>query len=335
MTFRRFGVRRFVLGFLLIGCSGEDASAPAPQPGNAEAERGKADNDAPRTPFVASLPEGYDVVPGGDIVHKSCIHEVPNGAEISTDAEGRDHVLVNGVEHAVFQPCAYPPYKQPARAEQFQAPKSTRSDDPVISNKWVRASWGPAPENGGRRWFNDIEGDWTVPPVPAAPGGVFYLFNSLQALDVSPGEILQPVLQYGTTSTGGGEFWTVACWWVKGTGGSGNRMFTTKEPVNPGDRLHGSVVGFDCSSAGVCGTWRITMTRRNQQNQIIGGRSMFKTNSAGIYRSAQQGVLEVVSISSCNQYSVATNGIGAVFTNTMVHQPPPTGPTNSFAATTA
>ncbi|KAJ6459484.1 hypothetical protein C8R47DRAFT_1244198 [Mycena vitilis] len=74
---------------------------------------------------------------------------------------------------------------------------------------------------------------WTVPPAPVGKDDqLLYLFNCLE-----PGSgdaILQPVLQYGTSRLGGGEFWSVASWYLY----DGAGVFTSSlVPVDVGQHL--------------------------------------------------------------------------------------------------
>ncbi|KAJ7450091.1 hypothetical protein B0H11DRAFT_1928467 [Mycena galericulata] len=87
---------------------------------------------------------------------------------------------------------------------------------------------------------------WTVPPAPATYNGqTVFLFSSVgQVSGVST--ILQPVLQYGVSNTGGGEFWAVTTWYITG----GNAFYTTPVPVNTGQVLTGiiSLTGQNASN---------------------------------------------------------------------------------------
>ncbi|KAJ7642224.1 hypothetical protein FB45DRAFT_1054497 [Roridomyces roridus] len=54
---------------------------------------------------------------------------------------------------------------------------------------------------------------WTVPPAPKTFNGqTVFLFNSIEPS--SGNAILQPVLQYGPSAAGGGQYWSVASWYV-------------------------------------------------------------------------------------------------------------------------
>jgi len=77
---------------------------------------------------------------------------------------------------------------------------------------------------------------WTVPPVPATwHGQTLFLFNSIEPS--TSDAIMQPVLQFGGSAAGGGEFWAVATWYLYGD----NTFFTTPIAVSPGQVLNGGI----------------------------------------------------------------------------------------------
>ena len=58
--------------------------------------------------------------------------------------------------------------------------------------------------------------EWTVPPAPATQNGqTIFLFPGIQNSTM----IYQPVLQWGPSAAGGGNYWAVASWYVDGQGG--------------------------------------------------------------------------------------------------------------------
>jgi hypothetical protein len=86
---------------------------------------------------------------------------------------------------------------------------------------------------------------WVVPPAPASNDGqVVFLFNGLEqggagATPLGP-YILQPVLQWGVSYAGGGNYWSITNWYVDGQGGLA--LYTPPLiQVNPGDVLQGVV----------------------------------------------------------------------------------------------
>jgi hypothetical protein len=63
------------------------------------------------------------------------------------------------------------------------------------------------------------------------------LFNGLQGGNLY-GLILQPVLQWGISPAGGGNYWAIANWFVSG---DGQFFYDTLIKVNPGTRLQGVI----------------------------------------------------------------------------------------------
>jgi hypothetical protein len=122
---------------------------------------------------------------------------------------------------------------------------------------WVTwASW----RNATGTAISSFATSWVVPVAPAAPANqLLYFFNGLQ--NASGSEILQPVLQWGSSGAGGGPFWSVASWHVDS---QGHAYCTPAIPVNPGDALTGLMTmtgafndgthNYRCEFAGVAGT---------------------------------------------------------------------------------
>ena len=75
---------------------------------------------------------------------------------------------------------------------------------------------------------------WTVPPPPATQSGqTVFLFNGIQNSSM----IYQPVLQWGPSAAGGGNYWAVASWYADGQ--TGHSFYSSLVRVNPGDVLVG------------------------------------------------------------------------------------------------
>ncbi|HYZ75057.1 MAG TPA: hypothetical protein VE641_18405, partial [Chthoniobacterales bacterium] len=106
--------------------------------------------------------------------------------------------------------------------------------------------------------------DWNVPPAPSTYNGqTIFLFNSIEPN--SETAILQPVLQYGQSAAGGGEYWTVASWYVVGN----HAYYTSLTYVTPGQFLGGQIYligkkrskcSYSCDFYGIPGT---TLTVRS------------------------------------------------------------------------
>ncbi|KAJ7655895.1 hypothetical protein B0H17DRAFT_1146349 [Mycena rosella] len=129
------------------------------------------------------------ITPGGYRLNTS-IHPVPLGGRIA-HVGGTMHVL-------------------DAAGDVVQiASPATRKTAPVPEEQqgWIAyASWLNSDSSSPISSFTTT---WTVPQVPAADHGqTIFLFNSIEP--ASGDAIMQPVLQYGPSAAGGGDFWTVA-----------------------------------------------------------------------------------------------------------------------------
>ncbi len=99
---------------------------------------------------------------------------------------------------------------------------------------------------------------WVVPPAPIAEDGqVIFLFNGIQNETM----IYQPVLQWGVSAAGGGNYWAVASWYADGQGGQA--FHTDLVRVNPGDLLTGVMTltgqsggnfSYNCQFDGIANT---------------------------------------------------------------------------------
>lgn len=63
-------------------------------------------------------------------------------------------------------------------------------------------------------------------------------------------DIIQPVLQFGVSGAGGGEFWSISSWYVPEGGWFDSAIYSEPLTVEPGDTIFGNV-GF---LAGCCTT---------------------------------------------------------------------------------
>jgi hypothetical protein len=99
---------------------------------------------------------------------------------------------------------------------------------------------------------------WIVPPAPTTQSGqTIFLFNGIQNSTM----IYQPVLQWGVSAAGGGDYWGVSSWYADGQGGVA--FHSQLVQVNPGDVLvgimtlsgqSGSAFNYDCQFQGIANT---------------------------------------------------------------------------------
>ena len=123
--------------------------------------------------------------------------------------------------------------------------ENPNTGDKVDFQKPAAAAVTPLPDNGWQtdaNWYNSgdtvtsFKTTWKVPPAPLNyDGQTLFQFNSIEP--ASYDAILQPVLQYGVSADGGGEYWAVASWYV-----TGNQSFVSKlTSVATGQSLTGVI----------------------------------------------------------------------------------------------
>jgi len=161
---------------------------------------------------VAQDTNGYVRVPGGMMLHQSCVHQVEDGVVVDTDT---------------FPPCAFP-----AKYDNLQI----YAMDVHLSGTLM----------------TNMNASFNVPPLPRQSAGqVVYFWPGFKSTDPTMGlPVLQPVLQYGRDSEGGGSYWCLRSWFVWGNQG---QAFVSKElRVAVGDILT-SYMSFNSGSS----TWTI------------------------------------------------------------------------------
>lgn len=99
-----------------------------------------------------------------------------------------------------------------------------------ITDRWITyAEW----KNESSNPIAFFKTTWVVPPEPETKGiQVVLLFNGLENNNRS--HILQPVLQWGRTAAGGGNFWAISNWYA------GNITVVKRcQRVAPGQKIQG------------------------------------------------------------------------------------------------
>jgi hypothetical protein len=112
-------------------------------------------------------------------------------------------------------------------------PPTQRSVPALPDTGWIEnAQW----RVGGTKPIVYFSTKWIVPPAPASSDNqTVFLFNAMQP--DSGAHIIQPVLQWGPSHAGGGNYWSIANWYADGQGGGASVRGLIL--VNPGDVLQG------------------------------------------------------------------------------------------------
>jgi hypothetical protein len=262
------------------------------------------DNDciaqAQTMPSEATLDHpGWAQIPG-QLIRADCIHEIPNGARVEVDNDGNitGDVTVNGALLAHYDRCPETPVitRPRGRTENLVNP-------PGIGNGWVEASQWDVPLSSTDN-IDYMAGTWAVPSNPLSTGALIYLFNGIE-----PSErnwVLQPVLQYGRSIAGGGNYWAIASWAV---GSNGYVFHSPLGTVRPGDLI--SAYTRMTNVSGNTQYWGVVA-----KDITTGVYSWITAGSSGLHWTwAFAAVLEVYNVTSCTQFPA--NG-KAVFTKSVV-----------------
>jgi hypothetical protein len=136
--------------------------------------------------------------------------------------------------------------------------------------------------------INTLKATWHVPGAPSSYSGqVIFFFDSETPSDGS--EIVQPVLQYGLTSAGGGAYWAIASWYLTG----GNTYVTSLVNVSTLDSIEGEI-WYTCSN-NLCREKIMATDTSTSQGTVLWA-------TAGYYYYGQI-VMEGYYEQSCNQWS--------------------------------
>jgi hypothetical protein len=129
---------------------------------------------------------------------------------------------------------------------------------------------------------------WRVPPAPTTQSDqAIFLFNGMSPSNYLSA-ILQPVLQWGRTAPGGGAHWSVASWYVLG---SGRAFHSALIPVNVGDILTGVMTLTEQADG---------MFSYNSEFQGLAGTSLTVLDVEELVWCTE--TLEAYSISHCSDY---------------------------------
>jgi hypothetical protein len=160
-----------------------------------------------------SLPEGHAHAPGGPR-HHAQLHRVQEDHVIEVTGDKTLHV------HA--------PDGDVGRHEFAVDELESVNAEPG----WIGfADWT---NDDAQEVISAVRGTLVVPDPPENVNGqTLFLFVGLQKAKDDPSELFQPVLQWGESAAGGGDYWSVSNWYLK------DRMivFGDNERVEPGELL--------------------------------------------------------------------------------------------------
>jgi len=218
----------------------------------------------------SSRPKGWHLTPVG-LAHESCIHRVPSGTEVKT-IDGEMHIVKPGGDMVKIPRCQYP-WRQPNNVNNSTNLKS-------FAPGWQVWTTFQSPITDG---FSGFLGLFTIPDEPPIKdnGQTLFMFTGLQNENWIPGpnsppapddfEIIQPVLQWGESAAGGGDYWTLASWYVTVYNGF---LISDLIQVNAGDTIFGNMTLLSDS------TWYISgrLMSNQQDTTLIAKKANLKVN---------------------------------------------------------
>jgi hypothetical protein len=258
-----------IAALALTGCgaAGADDTGRGTAAAGEEVESTEALLTAPEEDYV-STPVGK--------IHKTCIHQ-------SDDADAK------------LPRCKYVSKVKLASTAGVQAPAVNGVQPPTV-NGWVENSYLYAP--AANPWFGKAYSAWTVPSNPSSQvSQLLYYFPGFQNLSGTL-SIIQPVMQWGNNGSFGGNYWSIASWFVNTAGVA---VHSTPKTVATGNIIDGSMVGSSCTAAGSC-TWTITTKVRGSATLIT---TLVRTPGV-VYNWAAPAALEAYNLTACNQYALNT-----------------------------
>ncbi|PPQ87889.1 hypothetical protein CVT25_001231 [Psilocybe cyanescens] len=162
--------------------------------------------------------------PGGQ-VPKSSVHAVPEGARIHRTPTEVHLIASDGtIIHSA-------PVSKRVSTESKISGTTTTAAPRALSSGYVAYSYW---KNNATSNISSFSTTWSVPPTPAKKDGqLLYIFNAL--IPSSFDGIFQPVLQFGSSPAGGGNYWAVASWYLVGS----NTYYTVPAQVKAAQSLTG------------------------------------------------------------------------------------------------
>jgi hypothetical protein len=230
----------------------------------------------------AALAPDYVLTPSGGI-HKSCFHGLADDDTMAED--GSSIVHADGTSTAIT-PCLYT--RQALYGQGRVDTTGVSAPDPV-NNGWIEsANWTSSVA------IKSMHADFYVPKAPTSyHGQTIFLFPALEP--TSGSDIIQPVLQYGPSGAGGGNYWAIATWFG-GSTWQGNYFFSKLRKVAVGELLTSEMDDTgECHPMGC--VWKIAMHDSRDTTNL----SITVLNEVQ-WKWVFGGVVEVYNVAHCNEY---------------------------------
>jgi len=134
-------------------------------------------------------------------------------------------------------------------------------------------AWKAWTEYQDMKIITSLVSSWKVPSAPQNRGvQILYYWNGVEPTDNQA--VLQPVLQFGSTPAGGGNYWALASWFVSASHGS---FFSKLVRANTGNTIVGTLHSFSN------GTWTVDGTVKESGQSSSFGYKPYSTDYSYAY----------------------------------------------------
>ena len=162
---------------------------------------------------------------------KSTVHHVEHGCHLSKE-NGRMKKIETKTGRVIEDYGQVVP-SSASEVDRNNTGATSQAIDSTFGSGWITyAYW-----NNTSNPISYFSTNWIVPSAPTTHNGqTIFLFSGIDPATPSDA-ILQPVLQWGPSAAGGGNYWAITNWYVEGSGQSyyGDSLIK----VNPGTNLQG------------------------------------------------------------------------------------------------
>ncbi|HEV2324490.1 MAG TPA: hypothetical protein VGS10_11125 [Terracidiphilus sp.] len=233
----------------------------------------------------ANVPQGYVLTPFG-YFDPSCVQKIAEGETLLADGRVKHR---DGTVAANVPVCRYPRYDRHGVAMVSGAPAQINPE----ASGWIENA--NVATGSAKEWYSGLVAFWVVPPQPPENNGqVLFYFPGLEDINDTL-SILQPVLQWA-----GGQ-WAMANWNC-----CLNNITTesTVIPVQPNDRIIGTIAGDCRSGRAPCASWTVFSFDADSGEST----TLKHTPSDGqVFNWAFGGVMEPYYVVSCDDYPADTS----------------------------
>ena len=172
------------------------------------------------------------------------------------------------------------------------------SDSPLFpTNSWVEYATSSV-------LTKELSGNWIVPKAPTSDDGqtIFLWIGSQQGTwqNHYGFNVIQPVLQWGESADGGGNFWAVASWYVNPD--TGEAFASPLLRVNVGDKILGNMTSSNCSSKG-CDWVIVSLDQTTGKSTTLNLKHLLGLDPPQHHVYV---TLEVYSVDSCSDYPASS-----------------------------